>query len=56
MLEFTPERSETMAYYIEITTPLKLIGIRFFKDTEGRIWIKVFNKPRRPLFQKRKAS
>ena len=35
----------------EIWTPLRLIGVRFFKELdEGRIWIKVGRKRRRPLF------
>lgn len=41
-----------MPYYhfVEIWTPLKLIGIRFFRDEESRrLWIKVWSGSRRPL-------
>lgn len=41
-----------MPYYSfkEIWTPLKLIGILFFRETtDGRVWIKVGSQRRRPL-------
>lgn len=40
-----------MPYYHfeEIWTPLKLIGIRFFRDDEQRLWIKLWSKPRRMI-------
>lgn len=44
-----------MAYFTEIRTPLKPIGIRFFKDDENGLWIKFFHYHRRPL-RKKKAS
>jgi len=34
-------------YFREIWTPLKLIGIKIFKDDQGDIWYKVFSKSRR---------
>jgi len=34
----------------EISTPLKLIGLKFFKSREGEIYIKVGNRPRKKLF------
>lgn len=34
----------------EIWTPLALVGIRFYRETDDReIWIKVWNRSRRPL-------
>lgn len=33
----------------EIWTPLKLIGVKFFKTPEGSVFIKVFNKPRKRI-------
>ncbi|MDF2668002.1 MAG: hypothetical protein K0R67_308 [Paenibacillus sp.] len=36
-------------FFQEIWTPLKLIGIKFFRDDEGSIWIKWFSRPRRKL-------
>jgi hypothetical protein len=33
----------------EIWTPLKLVGVKFFKTEEGSIFLKVFNKRRRKL-------
>ncbi len=41
-----------MAYYTfkEIWTPLKLFGIRFFKELDDeKLWIKVGSKSRRPV-------
>ncbi len=34
----------------EIYTPLKLIGIKFFKSKEGSTYIKFLNYPRKKLF------
>jgi hypothetical protein len=34
----------------EIGTPLKLIGIRLFKSSEGDLYIKYGNRPRKKLF------
>ncbi len=34
----------------EITTPLKLIGIRLFKSSEGEYYIKFWNRSRKKLF------
>ncbi len=34
----------------EIFTPLKLVGIRLFKSSEGDFYIKVGNRPRRKIF------
>lgn len=36
-------------YFKEIWSPLKLIGIRFFRDDESRVWVKLWSKSRRPL-------
>lgn len=36
-------------HFKEIWTPLKLIRIRFFRDDQDRLWIKVFNNQRRLL-------
>ncbi|MGE6716253.1 hypothetical protein ACQKGD_02560 [Peribacillus frigoritolerans] len=33
----------------EIWTPLKLVGVKFFKSEEGIIFMKVLNKRRRKL-------
>ena len=30
----------------EVATPLKLIGIKFFRSREGQLYIKLFNRPR----------
>lgn len=41
-----------MPYYVfkEIWTPLKLFRIRFFKESDnGRLWVKVGSKRRKPL-------
>ncbi|WP_442596407.1 hypothetical protein [Neobacillus sp. D3-1R] len=34
----------------EIFTPLRLLGIKYFKDSDGFIYIKYGNKPRRRIF------
>lgn len=34
----------------EIETPLKFIGIRFFKSSEGKIYIKLGKRSRKKLF------
>ena len=34
----------------EVVTPLKLIGIKFFRSREGQLYIKLFNRPRRKIF------
>lgn len=36
-------------YFKEIWTPLKLVGIKFFRDDEERLWVKIWSKPRRRL-------
>lgn len=38
-------------YFREVWTPLRLVGIRFFKDDSGRLWIKK-GKQRRKLVRK----
>ncbi|WP_269453452.1 hypothetical protein [Paenibacillus swuensis] len=35
--------------FSEIWTPLKIAGIRFYRDEEARIWIKLWSKSRRLL-------
>ena len=35
----------------EFFTPLKLIGIKFFRSREGQVYIKVWNHPRKRLFE-----
>jgi len=36
----------------EIWTPLKIVGVRLFQEShEKNYWIKIRNKPRKPLFQ-----
>ncbi|WP_236293293.1 hypothetical protein [Paenibacillus allorhizoplanae] len=34
-------------YFSEVWTPLKLLGIKLFKDDEGAIWIKYWGFKRR---------
>ena len=34
----------------EILTPLKLIGIRFFKTRDKEYYIKIWNRPRKRIF------
>lgn len=34
----------------EISTPLKLIGIKLFKSSEGEVYVKIGKRPRRRLF------
>jgi hypothetical protein len=36
-------------YFSEIWTPLKIVGIRLFRDDDGNIWIKFWKKRRRRL-------
>lgn len=36
-------------YFKEVWSPLKWISIRFFRDDEGQVWIKIGSKARRPL-------
>ncbi|WP_260410926.1 hypothetical protein [Cohnella xylanilytica] len=36
-------------YFHEIWTPLKLVGIQFYRDDEGEVWFKVKSRPRRRL-------
>ncbi|WP_453993339.1 hypothetical protein [Bacillus nitroreducens] len=43
-----------MPYYSfrEIWTPLKWLGIRFFKENhEGRYWIKIGKNSKKPFFK-----
>jgi hypothetical protein len=41
-----------MPYYQfrEFWTPLKVFGVRFFREADGKIWVKVRARERRPLF------
>ncbi|CAM3955769.1 Mobile element protein [Mesobacillus thioparans] len=34
----------------EVFTPLRLVGIKVFKDKEGYTYIKFWNKPRKKIF------
>jgi hypothetical protein len=36
-------------YFTEIWTPLTFIGIKLFRDDEGRLWAKVWGFDRRPF-------
>lgn len=36
-------------YFKEIWTPLSWIGIKFFRDDEGFLWIKRWSNPRKRL-------
>ncbi len=36
--------------FTEISTPLRLIGIRIFKDEHKRLWYKFRNNKRKRLF------
>lgn len=36
-------------YFREIWTPLKLMGIKLFKDDEGKLWYKIFSSPRKRI-------
>lgn len=36
-------------HFSEFWTPLKIIGIRFYRDEDHNTWIKIWNKPRRML-------
>lgn len=40
-----------MPYYVfeEAWTPLKWIGIRFYRDDEGKWWVKVWSFKRRRI-------
>lgn len=33
-------------YFREFWTPLKLIGIRFYRDDEYDLWVKFWNRPK----------
>ena len=35
----------------EVVTPLKLIGIKFFRQGKVNYILKLFNRPRRKIFQ-----
>lgn len=37
--------------FTEISTPLKLIGIRIFKDENGKYWYKFKQNKRKRLFK-----
>ena len=40
--------------FSEVWTPLKLIGIRFFKEAgNNEIWIKAWSRNRKPIFRNR---
>lgn len=34
----------------EITTPLKLLGIKFYRSSEGNVYVKFWNQPRKKIF------
>ncbi len=36
-------------YFKELWTPLKWIGIQFFRDDEQHLWIKWWSNPRKRL-------
>lgn len=36
-------------YFSEVWTPLKLIGIKFFRDDENRLWVKFWVFSRKQL-------
>jgi len=36
-------------YFSSVWTPLSLIGIKLYKDNEGRLWVKVWGFDRKPL-------
>jgi len=36
----------------QVFTPLKFVGVKLFKSTEGHLYIKVGNRPRKRLFSK----
>lgn len=36
-------------YFIDVWTPLQLIGIKIFKDDDGNIWIKFWHYKRRKI-------
>lgn len=36
-------------HYKEVWTPLKLIGISFYKDEHNRVWYRLWKGKRRPL-------
>lgn len=38
-------------HFFEMWTPLKLIGIKLFKDDEGHTWIKYWGFKRRRVFK-----
>lgn len=36
-------------YFNERWTPLKLIGIRFYRDEDGALWVKCWNMKKRRI-------
>lgn len=36
-------------YFKELWTPLRLVGIKLFRDDDGFLWIKWWSKPRKRL-------
>ncbi|SFT25359.1 hypothetical protein SAMN05428962_5821 [Paenibacillus sp. BC26] len=34
-------------YFKEIWSPLKLIGVRFYRDDDNYLWVKMWSKQRR---------
>lgn len=38
-------------YFKEIWTPLKLIGIKFYRDESEHLWVKFWNRDRRKVFK-----
>jgi hypothetical protein len=39
-------------YFREVWTPLKLIGIRYYRDDEDNLWIKYWKRKRQLLSNK----
>ncbi|WP_154665788.1 hypothetical protein [Paenibacillus pinihumi] len=37
-------------YFQEIKTPLVLLGIRFMKDEQGKVWMKVGKRSRKLIY------
>lgn len=36
-------------HFVEIWTPLKMVGVRFYRDDEGDKWVKLWGLKRRKL-------
>jgi hypothetical protein len=52
--EYVSEVMDMSGYimFTELTTPLKLIGIRIFRDENGHYWYKVRKNSRKRIFSK----